>query len=509
MVVFFRSWMWDPLMFHTTITNLIVQEGSLGFMDYGSGFPQVKGYPRLVHLLAAWNVMFQGNTELDDASQLWFAAIGMLTCAAWARRMGTTIPFALSAGAAWILFPPVFLQVPSSHADVAVGALFAAGMYFLAFGHERRDRWFACIAFGLYIGAKHTGLFHLLLATPLFALRAWQWWKERSAPRVFRVLDVAGSFLMVPLLGAHKYIQNAFSTGNPFAPFVTKIPLLGITLPGEQDPSTQYGGPPGGRPYFFGIPGEGKRFLEQLFYWDKQAYWPDVRDGFFGVPFTLVAVPSLLIALALIWKPAIRHRLWPLAFLLAATLSVPSAYWPRYSMAASIVAVLAPSLLVSVAPWTWVRRVISLVMVVAFGVTLYWCQQGLTQTNHYQWPALFFEARRWSAFERATKQITNWNWPEDALRFKEEHFEKGDVVAWGDGFGFPGELFTRDLRTRTLFIPASVNPSTWLTRLAEAKVRWVLVPNGPQAQFLESTGARFVRAMGNEGLVLYEFSRPP
>jgi hypothetical protein len=87
MVLFFRSWGWDVLMFHTTITNTIVQDGSLAFMD--TGFHQARGYPRNVHLLAAWSGFFLGNNALDDAPQLPFGLIGMLVSAAWARRFGS------------------------------------------------------------------------------------------------------------------------------------------------------------------------------------------------------------------------------------------------------------------------------------------------------------------------------------------------------------------------------------------------------------------------------------
>ncbi len=330
MVLAFRSWGWDVLMFHTTITDTIVQDGSLAFMD--TGFHQARGYPRNVHLLAAWNVFFLGDTSLDDAPQLPFGVLGAPVCAAWARRLGTSRVVATGLGAAWVCFSPVFIQLPSAHVDVACGALLGAGAYFSAFDVERRDRWASALAFGLYLGTKHTGLFHLALYAPVLAIRGLVELR-RSSSRARLFLDQLASVGLILLVGGHKYLQNALVKGNPAWPFIVTIPGVG-PLPGENDASTQYGGPPGGRAAFFGIPGEWERFVFQLTEWNKAVYWPDLRDGYFGIAFTCLALPALVIGLVALWRRPTRWSIAALWFLALAAVAVPSAFWPRYSMGA-------------------------------------------------------------------------------------------------------------------------------------------------------------------------------
>jgi hypothetical protein len=337
MILFFRSFGWDVLMFHTTIIDKIAQAGSLGWID--TSFHQARGYPRNVHLLAVWNTLFLGTTELDDAPQMPFGLIGALATAAWARRIGASRALSTALGAAWLCFPAVLLQLPSSHVDTACGALFAAAAYFIAFWEDRADKLAAAAAFGLYLGSKHTGLFHLGLYLPILGLFAV---RELLASRA-RLRTVGGWLglgAVVAALGAHKYVQNALVAGNPAWPFKLTLPVLG-TLPFENDPSTQYGGPPGGRASFFGIPGEFEKFVWQLGNWDKQVYWPDVRDGFFGLTFTALLLPCLVLAFVAARQKALRWQPLAALFLFAASVSVPSAYWPRYSMAASIAGLVA------------------------------------------------------------------------------------------------------------------------------------------------------------------------
>lgn len=503
MVLFFRSWGWDVLMFHTTITNTIVQDGSLAFMD--TGFHQARGYPRNVHLLAAWNVFFLGNTSLDDAPQLPFGLIGALVCAAWARRFGASRALSTGLGAAWLCFSPVFIQLPSVHVDVACAALLGAGAYFSAFSLERRDRWVSALAFGLYLGTKHTGLFHLGLYAPILVGRG-LWELRTSNARVSTFLDQLGSVGLLLLVGGHKYLQNALVKGNPAWPFKLTLPFFG-ELPGENDASSQYGGPPGGRAAFFGIPGELERFVDQLRHWDKAVYFPDLRDGYFGIAFTCVAIPCLFLSFAALRNAERRWQPLALWYLVIAAVGVPSAFWPRYSMGTSIAGVAAIGLVIALTPWGAVQKALSGVVVAFFGLSLFFAARELARNPSYGWTTMVKQAPGWTTLERNTKQVVSWNWPEGDLLAKEQRFQAGDVVTWDESMAFPGELFTWDLRTKVVYVPARVDLSTFAQRTKEKGARWSIVAGGGPDVALEQGGARRVQPIAGQWWLL-EWPKP-
>lgn len=501
MVLFFRSWGWDVLMFHTTITNTIVQDGSLAFMD--TGFHQARGYPRNVHLLAAWSGFFLGNTALDDAPQLPFGLIGMLVSAAWARRFGASRALATGLGAAWLCFSPVFLQLPSVHVDVACAALLGTGAYFSAFSLEKRDRWASAMAFGLYLGTKHTGSFHLAMYAPILVGRA-LWELKGSTSRGAVFLDQVGSAALLLLLGGHKYLQNALVMGNPAWPFKMTVPLFGA-LPGENDASTQYGGPAGGRAAFFGIPGEWDRFVFQLTEWNRAVYWPDLRDGYLGIAFTCVALPCLFLALGAVVS---RERRWqPLGlwFLVVAAIGVPSAFWPRYSMGTSIAGVAAIGLVWAWAPWRAAKVALSLATTAFFFTSVFFCLRELSTNVNYAWPAMLTQAPGWTTVERATKQVAPWNWPEAQLRLMNEKFAAGDVVTWDDTVPFPGELFTWDLRTRLVYVRSRPELGTLVERVKAKKPRFSIVAAGGPDGILEQAGAVRLGQLAQGELWLFEW----
>lgn len=502
MVLFFRSWGWDVLMFHTTITNTIVQDGSLAFMD--TGFHQARGYPRNVHLLAAWNTFFLGHTALDDAPQLPFGVLGALVSAAWARRLGASRSFSAAMGAAWLCFSPVFLQLPSVHVDVACAALLAAGAYFTAFSLEARDRWAAALAFGLYLGTKHTGLFHLAMYAPVLLLRSGFELKASTA-RARLFLNQVGSAALLLLLGGHKYLQNALVMGNPAWPFIITVPGLGA-LPGENDASTQYGGPPGGRASFFGIPGELERFVDQLRHWDKAVYFPDVRDGYLGIAFTCVALPALVLSLGALLVKARRWQPLALWYLVVAAVGVPSAFWPRYSLGTAFAGVAAIALVWVLVGRRWLQQALSVITVGFFATSLWFCVAELKKNPAYGWPSMLLDAPGWTRLQRDTKQVVSWNWPEAEALFREQHFAAGDVVTWDESVPFPGELFSGDLRTRVVFVKSRPDVATLAQRVQEKKARWSIVAPGPD-QVLEAAGAKRVGVVAGGQLWLFEWPR--
>src|SRR5206468_1414158 len=130
--------------------------------------PWISSYPRNVEWLSAWACLFTRDARLDDCAQLPAALLGSAVIAAWSRRVGATAAQAGGVSAAFLLLPPVFLQVPTSYVDVACASFFAAAVLFTAEPPARRSRWMGALAMGLYVGSKFSGIFHLLLWLP--------WW---------------------------------------------------------------------------------------------------------------------------------------------------------------------------------------------------------------------------------------------------------------------------------------------------------------------------------------------
>jgi hypothetical protein len=286
-------------------------------------------------------------------------------------------------------------------------------------------------------------------------------------------------------------LQNWVVMGNPAWPFIITVPFYG-KLPGENDASTQYGGPAGGRAAFFGIPGELERFVDQLRYWDKAVYFPDVRDGYLGIAFTCVAIPCLVVALVALVKQERRWQPLALWYLAIAAVGVPSAFWPRYSLGTSIAGVAAIALVWALAPWRPAKLALSAVTLAFFGYSLFLCEQELSKNAAYGWPAMMKDAPGWTALQRDTKQVVSWNWPEAEAIFREQNFKAGDVVTWDESVAFPGELFSPDLRTKITFVKSRPDLGTLAQRTLEKKPRWSIVAPGGPDQVLEQAGARRV-----------------
>src|SRR5258707_6369262 len=100
----FRSWDWDCLVYHKTVTDFTIQKKSLQWID---AYAVVSAFPRNLEWLAAWNCLFQREKRLDESPQ-W--AYGLLACffiIALSRSLGTKRPLAIVLGSGWIAFTPV------------------------------------------------------------------------------------------------------------------------------------------------------------------------------------------------------------------------------------------------------------------------------------------------------------------------------------------------------------------------------------------------------------------
>ncbi len=478
----FRSWDWDCLVYHKTITDFTIQKKSLQWID---AYAVVAAFPRNIEWLAAWNCLFQRDNRLDDSSQWPYGLLACLLIMAWARRLGTQRPFATALGSAWIALPPVFLQLTTSHNDIACAALLGATLYFFTEPVDSRSRWMILIAMGTYLGTKLTALIPCLVIAPWLLARIAIEIHRRRAHCFVTSINVALSFLALASVGLFKYIQNAIHTGNPFYPYHARIPLIGLELAGPMD-SDRFDGDPG--VYIFQGMSVAKRVVLSWFS-TEAVYWPDVRIGGFGPLFAWILLPAFVaMLLSMFWLRRTKAAV-PILMLFFLPLALPAAWWPRYILATSIAGLLALAFFHSVFRQRWIRLVLSVLLVIGTGFGFY---RALSKAEGPGWKELR-TAFSSSPVQRATLQLVHWQWPTSWALLKEEELRQGDGVAYDDGIAFPAELFSADYRTRVIYLPSEGNPAVYLQKLREFNVKWVAVMAGSPAE-------RAVRAEGGQYL---------
>lgn len=490
----YRSWTWDPVWYHVPITSYTIALESIRWIESSvRAVPWMISHPRNVELLAVWNCIFPMDSRLDDSSQLLFGVLGAAVVTAWSRELGARKPFAAGLGAAWLLLPPVFLQIWSTHVDVACGAALGAAVFFLRGQPTSRDRWMCLLALGLYIGTKMTGLFHLALLGPWIAARAGIELWHAQGHRLRKLGDIASSVIGLLAVGSFKYIENTILQGNPFYAFRVKVPLLG-QLPGVYDPAQFYDTPAGKSPLFFGADGAIGKLLRS-WYSSSEAptFWPDVRTGGFGPVFAWLLVPALLLLFLELARPRRWSRVLPILALFFGAIVVQSPWWPRFIMGASIAGLVALGYVHAQLPFRAARLALSVAFVALTGWT-FWqgAEAQLRQADLFMYPKQFHAALTGSAEDRATLQVVNWLWPEQWAKAKEAEFQPGDVLVYDDSVYFLGEYFTSDYRNRPVYVPSN-DVKAFLARVDELGARWVGVQVGSAAErALKAKGAEFL-----------------
>jgi len=481
-IVLLRSWGWDPVWYHTPITNLAIQEHSLGFVDTHN--VRAAGQPRVVELLSVWNVLLPRDLALDDAAQLPFAFLGALAIGAWARRLGATRVQAAGMGALWILAPPVFLQLHTTHTDIAAGALFVTAWVALTgprFG--RCERWMALAGIALYVGTKQSGLFHglflgpILLARAGFEVRAAGRRGESTWPLALEALLALAALFW--LGGGLIYLRNALVWGNPTWPYAARLPSVGIAWPGPLDPAREWTRP------FFLTHGSVAQLVRS--WWRlPPLIWPDVRGGGFGPLFRWLTLPCTAIVAADMLRHRPRREALAIVGLFVLALVVPDSWWPRYALAAPAAAIAACSLVRVRLPVVGRPLGMAAVLLAVAGIVEGWPGYHVL---HLLGPAL-----ERNHAERVTLRCIDWLWPDSAARLRETELRPGDAVAYDDAVYFLGELWARDLRNRVVYLPhpadrhgqaraqSPAEDASWLRRLRAERAVWVAVGRGSRAE---------------------------
>lgn len=501
MVWYLRSWFWDPLWYHVPKTAYAIQEHSLRWVS--TPIVQVQANPQHVELLALWNCIFQHDNRLDDSGQLSFLVLGAAVIAAWARRVGVSRPLAAAVGATWIALPPVFLQAHSAHVDVAWSAMFTAAVYFTVGRPERRDRWMGFVAWGLFLGTKYTGPFHLALFAPYLVARALVEVFAHPRRDRWRALgDVALSACVAPLLGLPKYVQNLLHTGNPMFPFELRVPVLGIQLHGPNGIDAEFGGGPGGNPAFFGTP----RALHTLLasWYDADLVWaPVVMSGGFGPVFCwlLVFVVAAL-ACDVLRGREVRRGLLPL-FLFVESLQLPIPYVTRLVIGAGSASLVAFAIVHSGIRARLPRLALSLALV---GLT--WAGYRDAYRGFIVYPRYLDRARAASVVERASLQVDSLLWPTRWALARERELAGGGVIAYDESVLFLGDLFNHDYGSRVVFVSSGGDPGAYVRRLGALRARWVGVTRrSPAERALVARGAEFLFVAPISEMAVYRVGR--
>ncbi len=477
----FPSWTFDPIWYHVPITAYAIQNHGLSWVPTHVNY--IAGYPNNIELLAVWNCIFPMDNRFDETSQFPFAVLGVLVVIAWARKLGASRPIAFAAGAAFYALPPLFLLVHTTYVDVATNTCFAAAVYFALDKPTSRDRWMCFLAMGLFVGMKYSGAYQLLVVAPwLFVRVVIELWDARKsvAQRALwkRLGDVVLSVVAFAVVGLHKYVQNAVVMGNPVFPFKTKLPVLGIVLPGPEDSFGNVGAAGESKPWLFGTQADLQLLLDKWLI-QNPTYTPEVHDGGFGPSFLWVALPCLLFVLG----DTLRGKRWkdglPILVLFLLVIRQPMGWWPRYTLAAALAAMVAFAVV-----HTEVRSRIAKLGLSLLFVWLGWGgytagKKGFSDVFPEKVPRFF----RASALDRASMQIEGFQWPDTFGRLRETEFDAGDVITYDQSASFIAEYFTRDYRTKVTYVASEgTTPEAYVHRIRQLRARWVGVQGGTAAE---------------------------
>ncbi|QSQ20304.1 hypothetical protein JY651_34300 [Pyxidicoccus parkwayensis] len=465
----FPSWAWDVVWYHTPKTNYAVQTGTIHWVPTSIWY--LNGYPEATELLSVWNVLLPMDTRLDDLAQFPFALLGAFTVGAWCRRAGASIGLAASLGAMWIALPSVCLQLHTTHADITAASFFLAGFYFLSSREwSPVERVLTLLALGLYADAKVTGLFHLLLLSPLLLLRvallAWRGRDERG-----RLWPVALGVVLLVWLGAPTYVENLVRTGNPMWP--ARMHVLGRELPGPIA-AEEIARPPA----FFGEPGAFERMVSN---WTapEGLYWPDVRERAYGWLFPYLLLPALLwVGLTCLFT---RERFLGMSLVCLAALAVvvPAAWWGRFTLGLPAAGLVAFAVL-----HRQLRTPYAQVPLSALAAFLSVASYAKASVGYQVLPTLGRPADPARSAQGRLREHMNWLWTPQAVRLREQVLRPGDVVAYDDSTSFLGEYWTYDLRNRVEYVNHEGGDEDYLARLRALHPRWVSVRRGGRAEML-------------------------
>jgi hypothetical protein len=493
-VIAYPTWSWDCVWYHLTQSRLIVQEGTIhywfGPADGSGPLIYANGYPRLVETFTAFHLLVLRSEALVSAGQLGWGLVGAGVVVAWGRRLGIPRPTALLLGAGFLLVPAVFLQLHTTHADVATGSQTLALAYLVFAPKVSRAVFVAAVAVaGGLVATKTSGILLVSLLLPVLVVRLLL--PARSAPsRRLSWGVVIGVGLLAFAIAATRPALNYAHTKNPFYPAAVKLGPL--HFPGPMTEEEIAGG---------------KAFLRSddavariLLLWRKapRDIFPDVKDRPFGETFNYFTFPAAGVGLLF----ALRRRKGAALGLLttaAMALMVPASWWGRFVLPVPAVALLLTGLPIGEFARRrgfFTRPRWSVVGVLASSVLagLLLRDLGLYARGYRMLPPLR---------EAALRDDLSWLFHAPFIAARDREIGPGDCILFDEAVSFQGELWNASTTSRLVFA-RSDNLPAFLEAVTRERPKWVVVADRREVtRALELRGATVIERHAFDGTVAY------
>jgi hypothetical protein len=477
-------WQWDALGYHLPYVNFVLV--ARGFDAVPDDMPYVSTYPHNVEILMIALRALLPDDRLVDVAQIPCALFGAIATAGIARRVGASPPAAMAAGAAWVVVPAVFLQMPTDYVDVACAAFFLSASYFAMAAWSadsprdlRKALVLGALALGLYLGTKpNAPLSGAILALCFFV--------AGIRGRAYGVLALVAALLVA---GSETFIVNAIHHGNPVWP--VRVQLGPIVLPGTESMQRLLES------------GAAAPHLRGSMPWRILRSWTsltsppvfDMRIGGFG-PLVLTAIPAALITL--VTQPhGKRAAAWGAV---AASVVAPDPAVARYVMAfpALCLALAAPR--ISAVPARlrpWLGALVGAI--------------GVVQVA-YAWPGLIGEGPPLGAYASMTDderaRAVGANGLPGPFMDLRKRVGPGETFAFDQSLDLPYLAWESDLRYRAIWIPASLRSSQVEDFIEREHIRVLAVDEGsPTGAWLQANPDRFPKVFQCKGAPCSVFAR--
>ena len=462
-------WQWDALGYHLPFVDVALVAGSLDGVP--SDMPYVSTYPHNVEMLDRAPRDAPGRPA-GQFAQVPFGLLGGAATAGIARRVGASRPVALASGAAWILAPAVFLQLPTDYVDVACASFLLTAIYFVLTAsqswparadHARRALVLSGLALGLYLGTKpNAPLSASVVAALILALGVRS--RERAA---------ALAALALVAVGSETFVANALRYGNPVWP--VRVHVGPYTLPGTEN--IQYLLDSGAMaPHLHGS------LLSRIVRsWTSLTSPPvfDMRIGGFGA-IVLAAIPAAVVTL-------VRRKDAVACGAVVATVLSPDSSVARYVMAFPAIVLALASPRVTVVPHRWRPWLGAIAGAVGFAQIV------------YAWPGLTGEGPPLWAYAGMTElersEAVGANGPPTPFMNVRKTVATGETFAIDQSMDLPYLAWESDLRYRAVWIPGTLLSGRSVEDFLEHEnVRVVAADEGsPVGEWLAQNPERFLK----------------
>ncbi len=327
-------WQWDALGYHLPYVDFALQ--ARGTAGIPRDMPYISTYPHNAELLFLGLRAMLPDDGLVDLAQIPLGLLGAVATAGIAARLGASRALAVAAGAAWLVVPAVFLQLPTDYIDVTAAAFLLAAIHFALAPPTTRTVMIAGVALGLFLGTKPNAPLGTALVGAVLLVR-------RARAKLLAPTLIALGVAFV--LGGEAYVTNIVRHGNPVWP--VEMNLGPLHLPGTEKLSLVMGAG-AAAPRLRGP--VLSRMVRSWFALDSFPTF-DMRVGGYGPLFLLALVP-------LVWLLArsVRRREATLLALTLATLAAPDPAVARYVLGFPALALAATAALLATTRFEPLRR---------------------------------------------------------------------------------------------------------------------------------------------------------